>query len=257
MTPFVLRLRSMFSRKKDKSCMEHSFSIFLFIIIYNHSTFSFVIDNQIILKRNKICIHHDVAASLDSSVLFNNQLDLDDDEDVTFYEKFPSRHPIFDSTNVKNVPMPMPKELSILWEKILPESSKLRPSFDLSKIFHMGKVKTKNPERQRIGLDINVEFHNPQEGASKLIENSLMEKGLVYDDVFTMYEKEKVIEYLSNILSSYQKVASRSECKEQLCKARMVVSNGPTGQRCPRWHLDHVPVRLVMVRTLLSHLQYF
>ena len=29
-------------------------------------------------------------------------------------------------------------------------------------------------------------------------------------------------------------------------KARLVSSRGTTGQKCPRWHIDHVPLRLVM-----------
>lgn len=90
-----------------------------------------------------------------------------------------------------------------------------------------------------IGKDVTVEFNEAQDGAKELLEGC----GIYRDTK----ESICVLDHLTSVLSFYQEIVSYGgEEKDRKCKARIVSTRGHVGTKCPRWHADHVPVRLVM-----------
>lgn len=134
-------------------------------------------------------------------------------------------------------------------------------------------------QQAKIIKDITVKFDNPTEGASLLLQkfnilaNSIncnndedeKENPEMQRPELTMQQQE-TLEHLTNVLSYFQNIASAyhhsklnpeatsttptsTSAQQQLrskCQARIVSTIGPIGTKCPRWHADHVPVRLVM-----------
>ena len=58
--------------------------------------------------------------------------------------------------------------------------------------------------------------------------------------------EQEIIQHLADVLSYFQSVAGVDNSNNIKCQARIVSSFGINGIKCPRWHADHVPVRLVM-----------
>mmetsp|Transcript_21635 Transcript_21635/g.44466 ORF Transcript_21635/g.44466 Transcript_21635/m.44466 type:complete len:402 (-) Transcript_21635:55-1260(-) len=134
-------------------------------------------------------------------------------------------------------------------------------------------------QEAKIIKDITVKFDNPEEGARLLLQkfNILANSNNCNNEEdekknpemqrpeLTMQQQE-TLEHLTNVLSYFQNIASAyhhsrinpettsttptSTSKQQQlrsrCQARIVSTIGPIGTKCPRWHADHVPVRLVM-----------
>lgn len=112
-----------------------------------------------------------------------------------------------------------------------------------------------------IGIDVSVEFDDPQNGAKALVQNCLHQVAQHYDnnidsvDSCNFYTNENydVIDYFTSIFSFYQSIFNQEDYdnnndnhQDIRYKARIVSSHGQIGCKCPRWHIDHVPVRLVM-----------
>ena len=89
-----------------------------------------------------------------------------------------------------------------------------------------------------LGADVTAVFDDPIDGARQLIDGC----GIQIQD-----DKDETLQHLLGALSYYQNYVSfASGGRARKCKARIVASRGPIGTKCPRWHLDHVPVRLIM-----------
>ncbi|KAL7523647.1 hypothetical protein ACHAXR_000269 [Thalassiosira sp. AJA248-18] len=56
----------------------------------------------------------------------------------------------------------------------------------------------------------------------------------------------ETLKHLTNVLSYFQSVAAPPNSPNVKCIARIVSTVGSVGTKCPRWHADHIPVRLVM-----------
>ena len=144
------------------------------------------------------------------------------------------RHIIFQNTNAvsKNIPIPHQH----IWRRSLPnkEESKKKTSFwnSLSSTIHKDHKISIN--------DVSVQFDNPSMGARELLEKA----GVIISKDITMAEEE-TIHHLTSVLSYFQSIAGGKENNVK-CKARLVSTIGERGIKCPRWHLDHVPVRLIM-----------
>jgi hypothetical protein len=103
-----------------------------------------------------------------------------------------------------------------------------------------------------ITKDVEVIFEDASVGAQMLMD----ECGLITNQVDTnqstqylpeIFMKEQTKEHLTAVLSHYQSiVSSKDKSNLKRCKARVVSTTGSIGTKCPRWHADHVPVRLVM-----------
>eukprot|EP00553_Chaetoceros_curvisetus_P011806 CAMPEP_0204640076 /NCGR_PEP_ID=MMETSP0717-20131115/45558_1 /ASSEMBLY_ACC=CAM_ASM_000666 /TAXON_ID=230516 /ORGANISM="Chaetoceros curvisetus" /LENGTH=211 /DNA_ID=CAMNT_0051660377 /DNA_START=678 /DNA_END=1313 /DNA_ORIENTATION=+ len=99
-------------------------------------------------------------------------------------------------------------------------------------------------------VDVSVHFRNASEGAELLLQkyqaNSIISNPRVDDDA----EYSKMMEYITNVLCLFQESAiGKSELGKNelpLYRARIVSSWGKVGQKCPRWHVDHTSLRLVL-----------
>ena len=136
-------------------------------------------------------------------------------------------------------------------------------------------------ESRPIINDVSVKFQDPKLGACLLLEqcgvlsslqnhhhdengkNSCEERDCNDEKSATcqshqpeiIMEEQETLDHLAAVLSYFQSIASayQSPCSSlnsnsnlPQCQARIVTTLGPVGTKCPRWHADHVPVRLVM-----------
>jgi hypothetical protein len=139
----------------------------------------------------------------------------------------PPKNPIFQSTNVVSKHFKIPSTLFL--DKISPKPMNL-----------WEKMQNRKAAAGKIGVDVTVEFRDAKVGATTLVEKclSMSQTHLDQEDL------ESIIEYITNVLSYYQKHIQDSN--NALYKVRLVSTVGSKGQKCPRWHVDHVPLRLVM-----------
>jgi len=209
----------------------------------------------------------------------------DDDDDILYNDLiYPPRSTLFDHTNVisKSIQFPSFKSnssSSSFFYSILPHSnadedngtsivgtgiSSSIQSFIPKFLFYNVKQEEHNESSiGRIGVDVSIEFTNARVGAKELIYQCRSQKQQPQhprqhqeDD----NDELELLNYFTHILSYYQSVAysdasTNGKSTNQVntknnnnmpCKARIVSSCGTKGIKCPRWHLDHVPVRLVM-----------
>mmetsp|Transcript_27293 Transcript_27293/g.40426 ORF Transcript_27293/g.40426 Transcript_27293/m.40426 type:complete len:338 (-) Transcript_27293:7-1020(-) len=148
-----------------------------------------------------------------------------------FRASYPPRNPLFESTNVITKHMQVPNTTFI--HKIAPEAPKLWDRIT---------QKPKN-DNGRIGVDITVEFRNAKHGAASLVQKCLVRSNVDMLDE----ELEEIENYIADALAFFQEsIGVGVEQENGIYKARLVSSLGSVGQKCPRWHVDHVPLRLVM-----------
>ena len=178
------------------------------------------------------------------------------------------KHPAFHKTNAISKLMPVPH--AQLWRKSLPTSSsgddccsddECSKSRRKSKrtIWDMlqNNRKDNHDNRRRLINDVSVQFDNPTIGARQLLEKcGIIESHPAEGDELPLPEvimaEEESVQHLTTVLSYFQSIAASSGDKEEYnnnnikCIARVVSTKGQSGIKCPRWHVDHVPVRLVL-----------
>jgi len=174
------------------------------------------------------------------------------------------RHPLFRETNAvsKSMPVPHPE----LWETMLhpPGSESSNNCGDNKESFWdaakrnllapPNKKFSKQHGRGMLLKDARVQFGNPEIGARQLLQQC----GVIIDEnepsnnlpspEATMAQNES-IRHLADVLAYFQTVAAAHHAEKNSnveCNARIVSTIGSIGTKCPRWHADHVPVRLVM-----------
>uniref|UniRef100_A0A7S4IKG8 Uncharacterized protein n=1 Tax=Odontella aurita TaxID=265563 RepID=A0A7S4IKG8_9STRA len=153
---------------------------------------------------------------------------LDDGSVSDTFDRNVIKHPLFFDKNVhmQKFHIGSPK----IWESILPQVNVL------SSLIGVGGGR--QLRKGLIGKDVTVEFREAEDGAKELLETCALDH---YDK-----ESEIALQYLTSVLSFYQEIVSYDQEKNRRCKARIVSTRGQVGSKCPRWHADHVPVRLVM-----------
>eukprot|EP00592_Proboscia_alata_P024121 CAMPEP_0194449992 /NCGR_PEP_ID=MMETSP0176-20130528/130465_1 /TAXON_ID=216777 /ORGANISM="Proboscia alata, Strain PI-D3" /LENGTH=378 /DNA_ID=CAMNT_0039277205 /DNA_START=142 /DNA_END=1278 /DNA_ORIENTATION=- len=172
------------------------------------------------------------------------------------------RPPLFQHTNVHVVHTDVPGGI---WDAIVPKKNRglsLLESLDLP---FFGKVQrpNSNPDTP---IDVSVTFTDPTVGARQLL------------NACDLPSAHPAVQQLSECLSLYQTVWQQSllhsphhpakpACVARIvawqsslppqsphsnapppkpaCVARIVASRGSRGTKCPRWHVDHVPLRLI------------
>jgi len=153
---------------------------------------------------------------------------------------FPSleKHPRFVTNNSDKRVFPMSPEVESKWESIVPKPAELAKS-----IFAVGGNKRGGGRQIRRGIlgpDVTVHFDDPLDGARQLLQGcgiAPTEDGNTDD---------ATLQHLASALSYFQGIVSFKADGKRKCKARIVASRGPVGTKCPRWHLDHVPVRQIL-----------
>ncbi|KAL7435623.1 hypothetical protein ACHAXM_004752 [Skeletonema potamos] len=186
------------------------------------------------------------------------------------------RHVIFQHTNAvsKSFPIPHPN----IWRKFVtpttsPDESSHNPSFWeqlLPSSSSSSSSAHQNKKQNQLVNDITVQFDDPTIGAYELVKQCQLFLPQQHSDDTNnhdnnkqstttttlpppenvMMEQQDIIQHLTDILSYFQSVVSSPDTNNNnnniKCQARIVSSIGKNGIKCPRWHADHVPVRLVM-----------
>lgn len=84
------------------------------------------------------------------------------------------------------------------------------------------------------GCDVSIEWSLPQEGSRRLLQHLFPSSPV------------DILDQLQPLLQeSFQTFSSLATPHGQKFKARIVATRGPSGQKCPRWHVDHVPLRWI------------
>jgi len=147
----------------------------------------------------------------------------------------PKTNPIFKSTNVLSKHFAIPTTSFL--DKISPRPNYLWERMALALM--STQQQNRKDGRGKIGVDVTVEFRDAKDGATTLVQNCLDDSKAQIDHD----ELESMMQYITNVLEYYQ---THIHQKNALYKVRLVSTIGTKGQKCPRWHVDHVPLRLVM-----------
>ena len=165
------------------------------------------------------------------------------------------RHPLFRETNAisKRMHIPHPE----LWRKSLPTKEHSDKKYRRRSIFgDILSPQTRHEHHESVSLlnDVHVEFDDPAKGARQLLEKCGIvpspsqrsnDESTSLPLPETIMAETETVHHLTNVLSYFQSVASPSH-ENVKCIARVVSTVGPIGTKCPRWHADHIPVRLIM-----------
>lgn len=166
-----------------------------------------------------------VASTRYMSSTITNILELEEMETKDLY---PSKSAQFQETNVICIPTTVPNNTRFL-DAILPKPTNVMEDL-------LGK------NHGKIGVDASVEFQlaDLKNGARMLVENALEASHVsIPDDDIDIFNA-----FISKYFLMFQQmIGTENSCS--IAKARIVSSRGCIGQKCPRWHVDHVPLRLV------------
>mmetsp|Transcript_14492 Transcript_14492/g.31438 ORF Transcript_14492/g.31438 Transcript_14492/m.31438 type:complete len:375 (+) Transcript_14492:167-1291(+) len=169
------------------------------------------------------------------------------------------RHPLFQETNAVSKPMPVPHPE--LWRQSLPSEPEHphRNGKENASFWDFLSPPNEHEEQHRGHIllnDVHVQFDNPAIGARQLLEQSRLilssDQGDETASPFlplpeTIMAETETIQHLTSVLSYFQTVAAPLHGPKNVnCIARVVSTVGSVGTKCPRWHADHVPVRLIM-----------
>jgi hypothetical protein len=148
-------------------------------------------------------------------------------EEMETIDLYPSKTEIFQETNVISTPTHIPQTKFL--DAILPKPTNVME--------HLLRKK-----HGTIGVDVSVEFPlaNYKDGARSLVEKALEASHASIPD----YDIDTFSAFISKYFEMFQQMIG-TENSFSIAKARIVSSRGSIGQKCPRWHVDHVPIRLV------------
>ena len=176
------------------------------------------------------------SADAFAAAFVNPKVDVTTDLRMTAVADAPvalQKHPHFHYHNSDKREMPLSANVASAWKSIVPKADLIGNLFSGA----MGRG-GRQMRRGILGADITVIFDDPVEGARQLLDGC----GIQIQD-----GNDETLQHLQAALSYFQDYVSfASEGVARKCKARIVASCGPIGTKCPRWHLDHVPVRLIM-----------
>lgn len=83
------------------------------------------------------------------------------------------------------------------------------------------------------GCDVTVKWTSPEGGSALLLEHLFPQNEKIRQDLQPLLQ-ESFSTFQSLLLPSFGEF-----------KARVVATRGPSGTKCPRWHVDHVPMRWI------------
>ena len=117
---------------------------------------------------------------------------------------------------------------------------------------HFFSFQQGDEEKEVDGIDVTVEFTNPMQGAKDMIHQIVFANSTTTPQwEMDQFQQEIIQNELVVLFHEFQRLALT--CPNRIntntttlgCKARIVSSIGNSGTKCPRWHIDHVPIRLV------------
>ena len=151
---------------------------------------------------------------------------------------------LFDTTNVISFPSSSSSSLHI-WESLVPNKK-----LETMTIFdRLVSFQQQGEEDNHDSIDVTVEFTNPIQGAKDMIHQLSLTTTNQRRNL-DQFQQEIIQNELEVLFYEFQQLAQT--CPNRInttttvaCKARIVSSIGTSGTKCPRWHIDHVPIRLV------------
>ncbi len=153
---------------------------------------------------------------------------------------YPQRNQAFETINAIKYSMPVPSDTSAFIHKIAPKKSECWGEIAAN----LKKNDAALHRRLGTGVDITMEFDDADKGAAALVQKCLSSSNQALE---TPHELNSTVNYISSILSLFQSHISARE--NVRCKVRITSSLGSVGTKCPRWHLDYVPLRLILSLT--------
>ena len=84
------------------------------------------------------------------------------------------------------------------------------------------------------GCDVSIEWTLPHEGSQRLLQH-----------LFPSSSSFAIVNQLQPILEESFATFASLVGRGKSFKARIVATRGSRGQKCPRWHVDHVPLRWI------------
>jgi hypothetical protein len=92
-----------------------------------------------------------------------------------------------------------------------------------------------------VGVDVTIEWSvrdNPDKVARDMIRQCS-------SSATVTTPSQQQIQHLSQSLFYFRELCAEKLTPISRFKARLVATRGPTGTKCPQWHIDHVPVRWI------------
>ena len=224
--------------------------------------------------------NHDVASSSSAIFATTTATEQRSGSSIVNQQQRQRRHDIFKNTNVISKLFPVPHQNT--WRKFVSphrdiegnRENDIKKNTSLLSSFWDQILSSKGAEphgsHHQLVNDVTVQFDDPLVGATELVRQCQLfpseqitdsinddncklssdhpQQQLLRPPEDEMIEQE-IIQHLANVLSYYQSIATHDNNEDgnsKKCQARIVSSIGEKGIKCPRWHADHVPVRLVM-----------
>ena len=91
------------------------------------------------------------------------------------------------------------------------------------------------------GLIVTSLFPDPQLGAEQL----LFQCGITPHSTSPNRYKD-ALDHLEQALDHFKKVITEVYGDTVELRAKIIATRGPDGIKCPKWHVDHVPIRLIL-----------
>jgi hypothetical protein len=258
-------------KKVQTTTMMHSFTKATFFVLFNalvldtlQTSTSLVLAFTFQRCITRLAIPFDVAPRL---LLLSSTLGIDPEiasEDNGLQTPYAIRHDLFRNTNAisRKVPIPHPE----VWQRCFQETNSchdetkqgIMPFWDSIAHNLLGKQEQQESPRRQIVTDVEVIFEDPSIGAELLMEKcGLITHQNNSDEVFGNNQSETIfpeaimmeqqtLQHLTRVLSYYQSIVSTNTNNDTPCRARVVSTVGSIGTKCPRWHADHIPIRLIM-----------
>eukprot|EP00573_Skeletonema_grethae_P011802 CAMPEP_0201701688 /NCGR_PEP_ID=MMETSP0578-20130828/33622_1 /ASSEMBLY_ACC=CAM_ASM_000663 /TAXON_ID=267565 /ORGANISM="Skeletonema grethea, Strain CCMP 1804" /LENGTH=346 /DNA_ID=CAMNT_0048189059 /DNA_START=30 /DNA_END=1067 /DNA_ORIENTATION=+ len=199
--------------------------------------------------------HYDVTLSPLLAELSSTTMPAENEQQQQ-QQEYHHRHAIFQRTNAVSKSFPIPHS-DIVWRKFVTPEATNESNRDKSfweQLLSPAQHSLNDQKQNQLVNDVTVQFDDATTGAQELVEQCQLftqhcddtnckQPTLLPENA--MMEQE-ITQHLANVLSYFQSIAGDNNSNNIKCQARIVSSIGRNGIKCPRWHADHVPVRLVM-----------
>ena len=208
--------------------------IAMIVMMISCNTSAFLLSSQ---KSQK------VLQSLSNRKVTTSYSEISSKADKQLREIYPPPNPLFETTNVISRIMKRENRRDI-WEMTLPPIED--NDINTQNFWKIMIQKRKDGKVNKVGIDKSIEFKDSYKGAKKLISKCFDD--LNFDEKSSSYHD--IVNYIHDIFDHFQSTVSSPQSHggagAHSFRARLVSTRGPIGQKCPRWHVDHVPLRLVM-----------
>jgi hypothetical protein len=132
----------------------------------------------------------------------------------------------------------------VLWGKLIPDKQEQRKPWWAARD---GGVSTSSKPKNN--LDVTTVWHSPVEGAEEMLEK-IMDLKVPLSPLEHLRAKDQLTDSFSIFKKLYEKQGGgntndNASAQPVTYKSRIVATRGTPGTKCPRYHSDSVPLRLI------------